>query len=92
MYQRQETTLRELDRRIADGINVTLLWNPRTECVSVTVEDTRQDDSFEFEVEPGQALAAFWHPYAYAAHGHTDRWLAASAHARARTTDARTRQ
>jgi hypothetical protein len=30
------------------------------------VEDTRNDDWFEFEVQASDALAAFNHPYAYA--------------------------
>jgi hypothetical protein len=61
------TTLRELDRRTSDGIDVSLLWNPRTKDVSVAVTDTRQGGSFAFGVEPQDALEAFWHPYAYVA-------------------------
>jgi hypothetical protein len=34
-------------------------------------------DSFELYVDPGDALAAFHHPYAYAAHLDSDRVLAA---------------
>jgi hypothetical protein len=71
MYRTQRTTLRELDRRTRDGIDVSLLWDPRTKGVSVAVTDTRQGGSFEFGVEPGDALEAFWHPYAYVAHGDT---------------------
>lgn len=61
---------RELDRRINDGIEVTLLWDPQTYRVAVAVEDHRAGDSFELEVDPADALNAFRHPYAYAA---TDR-------------------
>ena len=71
MYRTQESTLRELDRRTCDGIDVSLWWDPRTRGVSVAVTDTRQGESFEFGVEPGDALEAFWHPYAYVAHGDT---------------------
>ena len=71
MYRTQRTTLRELDRRTRDGIDVSLLWDPRTKGVSVAVTDTRHGGSFEFGVEPGDALEAFWHPYAYVAHGDT---------------------
>ena len=71
MYPTQRTELRELDRRTHDGIDVSLLWNPRTEGVSVAVTDTRASGSFEFGVEPGDALEAFWHPYAYVAHRDT---------------------
>ena len=71
MYRTQQTTLRELDRRTRDGIDVSLLWDPRTKGVSVAVTDTRHGGSFEFGVEPGHAVEAFWHPYAYVAHGDT---------------------
>ena len=71
MYPTQRTDLRELDCRIHDGIDVSLLWNPRTKGVSVAVTDTRHGESFAFGVEPGDALEAFRHPYAYVAHGDT---------------------
>jgi hypothetical protein len=71
MYRTQNTAPRELDRRTSDGIDVSLLWDPRTQCVSVAVTDTREGGSIEFGVEPGDALEAFWHPYAYIAHGDT---------------------
>ena len=61
-----ETQVRELDRRRHDGIDVTLLWNSQRERVSVAVEDERSGESFEFEVDSADALAAFHHPYAYA--------------------------
>lgn len=66
MNTRPEPPVRELDRRMNDGIEVTLLWNSHTGGVSVAVEDTRRDESFEFEVDPSQARAAFFHPYAHA--------------------------
>jgi hypothetical protein len=69
MYRTQTTTLRELDRRKGDGIDVSLLWDPRTKGVSVAVTDTRHGGSFAFEVQPGEALEAFWHPYTYVGHG-----------------------
>jgi len=68
MYRTQGTTLRELDRRTRDGIDVSLLWDPLTKGVSVAVTDARQGGSFEFGVEPGDALEAFWQRYAYIAH------------------------
>jgi len=68
MYRTRGTTVRELDRRTSDGIDVSLLWDPRTKNVSVAVTDTRHGGSFAFGVEPGDAL---WHPYAYVAHGDT---------------------
>ena len=57
---------RELDRRTNDGIEVRLLWNARTDRVSVAVEDERSGESFELEIDSADALAAFQHPYAYA--------------------------
>jgi hypothetical protein len=56
-----------LDRRTRDGIDVSLLWDPRTNGVYVAVMDTRLGGSCEFGVEPDGALEAFWHPYAYVA-------------------------
>ena len=60
-------TLRELDQRTADGIDVQLLWDERTNQVFVAVEDHRGGGSQTFEVDGGEALAAFHHPYAFAA-------------------------
>ena len=57
---------RELDLRTSDGIVVRLLWRAGSGQVSVAVQDTRRDDSLEFEVDGSQALSAFHHPYAYA--------------------------
>ena len=66
MSTKPQSPLRELDRRTNDGIEVSLLWNSQTGGVSVAVEDARRDESFEFEVDPSQALPAFFHPYAHA--------------------------
>ena len=71
MYRTERTTLRELDRRTRDGIDVSLLLYPGTKAVSVEVTDTRQGGSFAFGVDPGYALEAFWHPYAYVPHRDT---------------------
>lgn len=60
-----EIGVRELDRRSGDGIDVALLWNPRTNHVSVAVDDGRLGESFELEIDPANALDAFRHPYAY---------------------------
>jgi hypothetical protein len=71
------TPIRELDRRTHDGIDVRLLWNSQTDQVSVVVEDQRGGMSFEFEVEPADARAAFRHPFAYAGPYQVDQPLAA---------------
>jgi hypothetical protein len=63
-----DTGRRELARRSADGIDVTLLWTRRTDTVSVVVRDSRTNDAFELILEPTEdALDVFYHPYAYAA-------------------------
>jgi hypothetical protein len=58
---------RELDFRAGDGIEVSLLWNPETNVVSVFVLDTSNGVEFELPVPSGEALEAFHHPFAYAA-------------------------
>jgi hypothetical protein len=60
------TSLRELDHRTGDGIDVTLLWDSVADQVLVTVHDTRSDELFELRVRRADALFAFHHPYAYA--------------------------
>ena len=64
------TDWRELASREADGLSVTLLWSKTGNKVKVTVADARLDEAFEVEVASPEALAAFYHPYAYAALGH----------------------
>jgi hypothetical protein len=61
-----DITLRELDQRTADGIDVRLLWDARTSQIFIAVEDHRGGGSQTFEVDGRDALAAFHHPYAYA--------------------------
>jgi hypothetical protein len=63
-------TVRELDCRMNDGFEVRLLWNSLTDSVSVSVDDTRYGESFEFEVAPADALDAFRHPFAYTRNNH----------------------
>ena len=58
-------SLRELDHRSGDGIDVSLLWNPVTDCVSIQVVDTRSGEILEFPVAADDALTAFHHPYAF---------------------------
>jgi hypothetical protein len=60
------TPIRELDHRNGDGIDVTLLWDPRTDTVSLAVIDERTGEVLTFAVDGAQALAAFHHPYAHA--------------------------
>jgi hypothetical protein len=51
----------------ADGISVRLLWHPRENAVTVSVEDARVGDRFQLAVAPDRALEAFYHPFAHAA-------------------------
>jgi hypothetical protein len=57
---------RELDRRVSDGLEVTLLWYPQTKRLTIEVYDDVADQMFEFDVPPQCADDAFRHPYAYA--------------------------
>ena len=59
-------TIRELDRRTGDGIDVQLLWDARTGQVSVTVTDVHTRELLDFKVDGRHALDAFHRPYAYA--------------------------
>ena len=68
---------RELDRRTSDGIEVALLWNPRTKQVLICVVDECAGEAFQFEVGASDALRAFHHPYAFAPADHDDAPLAA---------------
>jgi hypothetical protein len=57
----------ELDFRSSDGLEVSLLWEPETSRVTVSVFDLKTGDDFEIEVSGDEAMDAFQHPYAYAA-------------------------
>ena len=58
---------RELAARESDGIQVLLLWDPRENGLTVSVEDVRGGDRFHLAIAPDRALDAFYHPFAYAA-------------------------
>jgi hypothetical protein len=61
------SSVRELDHRRSDGIDVTLLWRPSDGQVLVAVCDTKTGQAFELQVDPAHSLNAFHHPFAYAA-------------------------
>jgi hypothetical protein len=69
MTDTKTLTIRELDRRYRDGIDVRLLWNSRTDEVSVTVEDERSGETIVLPVDRAYAREAFAHPFAYASLG-----------------------
>jgi hypothetical protein len=58
--------VRELDHRHSDGIDVFLLWDARTDQVSIMLIDERSGESLAFAVDPSEAMSAFHHPYSYA--------------------------
>ena len=68
MPTHSNSTLRELDHRVSDGIDVRLLWRPQDDRALVAVSDARTGDSFTIEVGAHQrAFDVFHHPFAYAA-------------------------
>lgn len=66
-----QTSVRAADRELAsresDGVHVLLLWHPRDNTLTVSVEDTRAGERFQLAIAPDRALDAFYHPFAYAA-------------------------
>src|SRR5438128_490222 len=73
-------SLRELAHRENDGIEVTLLWDERTDRLTVSVLDTRTGEFFELGAPRDEALDVFYHPYSHAARRgvlYTDALLAA---------------
>ena len=62
----ENKTLRELDHRGGDGIDVTLMWNAQDDTTYVFVDDNRSGQSLRIAVDGADALDAFRHPYAYA--------------------------
>ena len=57
---------RELAYRNQNGLEVSLLWDPRSNEVSVEVVDQRDDSGFRLPIAGHLALDAFHHPYIYA--------------------------
>jgi hypothetical protein len=57
----------ELDSRTSGGIEVALLWNRRSDDLTVCVTDSHTGFYFEVPAEHDNALLVFHHPYAYAA-------------------------
>ena len=65
-----QTSWRELDSRVSDGIEVRLLWSSADGNLSVAVNDTRTGQSFSVDVpDATQSMDVFHHPYAYAPAG-----------------------
>jgi hypothetical protein len=62
----------ELDRRSGNGVDVVLVWEPATNRVFVGLLDQRTGSEFAIEVDPANALDAFYHPFAYVGFGAHD--------------------
>ncbi len=58
---------RELASRGGDGLEISLSWSKSSGRVKLTVADFRCDEEFELDVAGADALAAFHHPFAFAA-------------------------
>jgi hypothetical protein len=59
------TTYRQLDQRSADGLEVTLEWNPATDALRIVLVD-RESEAVTFRVSALDAPDAFVHPFIYA--------------------------
>ena len=55
----------ELDGRASAGIEVSLLWRPKTNALAVLVRNELASELFSVAVEADEALDVFRHPYAY---------------------------
>ena len=62
------TDIEELAHRSGDGLEVTLWWSREDDSLLVVVDDVRSGDLFQLEVDHRDAIDAFNHPYAHAAH------------------------
>jgi hypothetical protein len=58
-------SLRELDHRESNGIEISLLWQADDNSVYLAVTDHHQQDQFIERVDPAVARDAFEHPYSY---------------------------
>jgi hypothetical protein len=65
--EHSDGSLKELDFRASNGLEVALLWQADDERMIVEVVDTKLDDAFRVQIAASEALDAFQHPYAYAA-------------------------
>jgi hypothetical protein len=59
--------LRELAHRSGDGLEVSLLWDPRDDSLTVRVRDAREGARYDIPVEDAKPLDVFEHPFAHLA-------------------------
>ena len=66
-------SIRELDSRVGDGLDVRLWWDQRDGSVWVSVLDTRTQAALRIEVSADQRPRdVFQHPFAYAPREHIE--------------------
>ena len=65
--RRGSTDWTDLASRESGGLEISLFWCASTDETKVTVVDRRSGEEFELPVEGADALAAFYHPFAFMA-------------------------
>ena len=65
--------VRELARRLSGPDEVLLLWHPESHRVQLSVHEAVTGATFDLDVDPGNAIDAFYHPYVYMAWGDDSR-------------------
>jgi hypothetical protein len=61
-----EASTRELAQRRSGTVEILLLWHAEIDRVEISLHDSSTGAGFYVDVPPGNALDAFYHPYAYA--------------------------
>jgi hypothetical protein len=64
-HQALPASYRELNQRTADGLTVTLEWNPTAAALRIVLVD-RESPAVSFPVRAEDASDAFVHPFVYA--------------------------
>jgi hypothetical protein len=57
---------KELAHRQSDGLEISLLWDPRDDALAVRVVDARLGVTLELPVRDESPLEVFYHPFAVA--------------------------
>ena len=65
--ERTSAPTRELAQRRSGADEVLLLWHPESDRVELAVRNLATGVGCQIEVAPGDAIDAFYHPFAYAA-------------------------
>lgn len=70
----RRAAVRELAHRAGSGIEVSLLWKRRDGSITLKIVEIATGVELELTVPPGEALEAFYHPYAYVPRHTEDVW------------------